>query len=63
MSLGAILDLRQIAKARIERQAGEFRCSGRITAHPEVDQNGRNVRVGDDTGVPSFLDPAAFFVI
>ena len=35
------------AKARIERRAGDFLCSGRVTGYPEVTPKTRcNVRVG-----------------
>jgi hypothetical protein len=47
------LNEREIAKARIERQAGEFRCSGRVTGYPEViPKKCGSVRIGDDpTGI------------
>jgi hypothetical protein len=43
------LNEREIAKARIERQAGEFRCSGRVTVNPEGTRKWGYVRVGDNS--------------
>jgi hypothetical protein len=49
------------ANALIERLEAAIHSSGRLTAYPEVvPQKCGSVRMGDDTGVTSFLDLGAF---